>query len=165
MGCTNITWQGKRTLVHRANNSSVCDEHIQTTKVSHSGGYNLLRPHHVPYVGGEDEDLGGGVIAEDRVSPRLELCLTASHQRELGASAGVLERDLGTDTARCACDQHHLARECLRVVVHLGIDSRIDTWDYSLQPGATSKRGDKNVNVLDLLFACGDSKIFVEADR
>jgi hypothetical protein len=39
-----------------------------------------------------------------------------------------LQCDLGTDAARCAGNEHHLACECLRIIMDLGIDGRVDAW-------------------------------------
>ena len=148
LGASNTTrWRRQRTLIPSAKSTSVCNKDIQTTKMSHGGGDHLLRPCHVPYIGGEDENLGRGALAEDRVSARLERCLAASHQGELGTGACVLECDLCTDAARSASDQHHLPRECLCIEMHLGVDSRIDTWDYWLQPGRKRTRGQERGRV------------------
>jgi hypothetical protein len=66
---------------------------------------------HVTHVRREDEDLCSGMFAKDHVSGRIELCLGAGpgHQHDIGAGEGVLQRDLGTNAARCAGDEHRLA--------------------------------------------------------
>jgi hypothetical protein len=134
-------WGRQRTLIHRADSTSICDEDVQTTEVGYGGSDNLLSPRHIPHVGREDKDLGRGALTEDGVSARVEGCLTASHESKLCAGAGVLERDLGADAARCTSDQHHLPRECLRLIMHLRIDSRIDTGDRWSNPGETMDEG------------------------
>ena len=146
-------------MVHRAENSSVCNEDIQTTIVGHGGGDRLFGLGHVPHVGGEDKDLCRGTLAEDRISARVEGCLAASHQRELGASTSVLQSNFGTDAARCTGDQHHLPRECLCIIMDLGIYSRIDTSDI----GLASAWGHRNV--LDLLMMVDNLKNLVQADE
>jgi hypothetical protein len=122
-------WGRQRTLIHRADSTSICYEDVQTTELGYGGSDNLLSPRHIPHVSREDKDLGRGALAEDGVSARVQGCLSASHESNLCAGAGVLERDLGADAARCTGDQHHLPRECLRFIMHLGIDGRIDTGD------------------------------------
>jgi hypothetical protein len=67
--------------------------------------------------------------------------LAAGHQREIGASEGVLQRDPGTNAARRAGDEHHLACESLRFIMDLGIDGRVDTWVGCCQSGGASGAG------------------------
>ena len=123
--------RAKRTFIHGAKSASVGDENVQTAEAGHGGGDHLFCLFHVAHVGGEGEDLRGGVLAKDRVFARVEGSLRASHQGERGTGARVLQRDLGTDPARCASDQHNFVCEALRVIVDVGIDRWIDTWMVS----------------------------------
>jgi hypothetical protein len=128
-------WTRQRTFISGADSTSIGNEDVQTAKVCYSCGDCLLRSCDVTHVGREDEDLSSEVLAENHVSGRIKFCLAAGHQREIGASEGVLQRDPGTNAARRAGDEHHLACESLRFMMDLGIDGRVDTWVGCCQSG------------------------------
>ena len=134
-------WGWQRTFISGADSTSIRNEDVQTTEVCYSCGNRLLGSCHVTHVGREDEDLCSGVLAENRVSARIECCLAAGHQREIGAGEGVLQCYLGTNAARRAGDEHHLACESLRIMMDLEIDSLVDTWVGCCQSGGTSGPG------------------------
>ena len=134
-------WTRQRTFIRGADSTSIRNEDVQTTKVCYSCGDDLLRSFHVTHVGREDEDLCSGVLTENHISARIEFCLAAGHQREIGACEGVLQCDLGTNAARRVGNEHHLACESLRIVMDLEVDSRVDTWVGCCQSGGTSSPG------------------------
>lgn len=117
----------QRTSIHRTESTGISNENVQTTKVFHRGSDHLFSPGHIAHIGRKGKDLCGGTLAENRIFALVEGSLRPSHQCERGTSTGVLQRNLGTDAARCASDQHNLVCECLCVVVDLGVDCWIDT--------------------------------------
>jgi len=70
----------KRTLIYRANFTSVGNKNVQTTKVGHGGSDHLFCPFHIAHIGGEGEDLCRRALAKDSVFVRIEGGLRTSNK-------------------------------------------------------------------------------------